>query len=69
MTQVDKALKGYPKSFEVSLNYAKDPLKQLVNFSKVVERHLEDQLNPSKGFNLVQTLGFTLKKVTADYNE
>ena len=38
--QVDKALKGYTKSFEIGIRNSQDPLLQLQNTRKTVEDHI-----------------------------
>ena len=39
--QLAKALKGYTKSFKISIKNNKDPLPQLLNTRKAIENHIE----------------------------
>ena len=60
--QVKKALKGYTKSFEISIINTKDPLTQLQNTRKAVEYHIMKILTSMKGLKFVETLEVTFKK-------
>ena len=60
--QVKKALKGYTKSFEISIINNKDPLTQLQNTRKAVEYHIMKILTSMKGLKFVETLEVTFKK-------
>ena len=60
--QVTKALKGYTKSFEISIINNKDPLTQLQNTRKAVEYHIMKILTSMKGLKFVETLEVTFKK-------
>ena len=64
--QVDKALKGYTKSFEIGIKNNKDPLAQLQNTRKAVEYHIIKILTSMKGLKFVETLRVTFKKLAKD---
>ena len=61
--QVDKALKGYTKSFEIGIKNNKDPLAQLQNTRKAIEYHIVCVLKSMKGLKFVETLMVTFKKL------
>ena len=63
ITQVDKALKGYTKSFEISIKNNKDPLAQLQNTRKATAYHIISILPSMKGLKFVETLRVTLTKI------
>ena len=62
--QTDKALKGYTKSYEISIKNNKDPLVQLQKKRKAVAYHIASVLTSMKGLKFVETLKVTLKKMT-----
>ena len=64
--QTDKALKGFTKSFEIDIKSNKDPLTQMQNTRKAVERHVTNLLNEMKGLKYVETLKVTFEKISAD---
>ena len=64
--QVAKALKGYTKSFEISIKNNEDPLTQLQNTRKAVEYHIVSILKSMKGLKFVETIKVTFKKVSND---
>ena len=64
--QVDKALKGYTKSFEIGIKNNKDPLAQLQNTRKAIEHHFSNILKSMKGLKFVETLKVTFKKLGKD---
>ena len=64
--QVDKALKGYTKSFEIGIKNNKDPLAQLQNTRKAIEYHIIKILTSMKGLKFVETLRVTFKKLAKD---
>ena len=64
--QVDKALKGYTKSFEIGIKNNKDPLAQLQNTRKAIEYHIISILTSMKGLKFVETLRVTFKKLAKD---
>ena len=53
ITQLQQALKGAVKSYEVDIKYEKDPLLQLNSTDKGVETYLQQSLKEIKGFKLV----------------
>ena len=64
--QVDKAMKGYTKSFEIGIKNNKDPLEQLQNTRKAIEYHIISILTSMKGLKFVETLRVTFKKLAKD---
>ena len=64
--EVDKALKGYTKSFEISIKNVKDPLEQLQNTRLAIEHHIIKILISMKGLKFVETLRLTFKKPDGD---
>ena len=61
--QVAKALKGFTKSFEISIKNNKDPLTQLQNTRKAIEYHIIKILTSMKGLKFVETFMVTFKKL------
>ena len=64
--ELNKALKGHAKSYEIELQ---DNLNPLNNFTKTrpqTESHLEDILKTMKGFKFIETLEVTFEKDTID---
>ena len=59
-----KALKGYTKSFEISIKNNKDPLEELLNTKKAIEYHIMKMLTSMKGLKFVETLRVTFKKIS-----
>ena len=64
--EVDKALKGYTKSLEISIKNDKDPLVQLQNTRLDIENHIIKILTSMKGLKFVETLRVTFKKSAKD---
>ena len=64
--QTDKALKGYTKSYEISIKNNKDPLAQMQNTRKAIEHRVIALLNEMKGLKYVETLKVTFEKNSAD---
>ena len=62
--QTDKALKGYTKSYEISIKNNKDPLAQMQNTRKAIEHRVITLLNEMKGLKYVETLKVTLSKMS-----
>ena len=62
--QTDKALKGYTKSFEISIRNNKDPLAQMQNTRKAIEHSVISLLNEMKGLKYVETLKVTFNKMS-----
>ena len=64
--ELNKALKGHAKSYEIELQ---DNLYQLNHFTKtrpLTESHLKDLLKAMKGFKFTETLEVTFEKDTID---
>ena len=64
--QTNKALKGYTKSYEISIKNNKDPLAQMQNTRKAIEHRVITLLNEMKGLKYVETLKVTFEKISAD---
>ena len=62
--QIDKALKGYTKSFEIGIRNNKDPLIQMQNTRKAIEQRVMTLLNEIKGLKYVETLKVTFNKIS-----
>ena len=62
--QKKRALKGFTKSYEISIKNSKDPLVQLQNTRKAVANHIENLLISMKGLKFVETLRVTFEKQT-----
>ena len=62
--QTDKALKGFTKSFEISIKNNKDPLIQMQNTRKAIEQRVITLLNEMKGLKYVETLKVTFNKIS-----
>ncbi|XP_068675675.1 uncharacterized protein [Montipora foliosa] len=62
--QTAKALKGYTKSYEISIKNDKDPLVQLNSTRKALEYHITSVLTSMKGFKFAETLRVTFEKET-----
>jgi len=63
ITQLQQALKGSVKSYEVSIKNEKDPLVQLNSTNNWIENYLKRLLKEMKGFKLVETLKVSFKKL------
>ena len=62
--QADKALKGYTKSFEISIKNNKDPLAQMQNTRKAIEHSVISLLDEMKGLKYVETVKVTFNKIS-----
>ena len=62
--QTDKALKGYTKSYEISIKNNKDPLAQMQNTRNATEHRVITLLNEMKGLKYVETLKVTFSKMS-----
>ena len=62
--QTAKALKGYTKSYEISIKNDKDPLVQLNSTRKAVAYHITSVLTSMKGLKFAETLTVTFEKET-----
>ena len=67
--QVDEALKGYTKSYEIGIKNDKDPLIQLQTTRKAIEYHIKKILPSMKGLKFVETLKVSFKKLEKDKNK
>ena len=68
ISQVEKALKGYTKSFDVELRDKKDPLLQSQKSRRAVEYLFNNLLVQTKGFKFVETLQVKFFKQSNDKN-
>ena len=66
INQVDKALKGYTMSYDISIRNTKDPLLQLQNTRKAVEYHIIKTLVSMKGIKFIETLKMLFSKMAGD---
>ena len=66
ISQVEHALKGYTKSFDIELRDKKDPLLQLQKSRKAIEYLFNNQLVQTKGFKFVETLQVKFIKYSND---
>ena len=66
ISQVEKALKGFTKSFDVELRDNKDPLLQLQKSRRAVEYLFNNLLVQTKGFKFVETLQVKFVKYSND---
>ena len=66
ISQVEKALKGYTKSFDVELRDIKDPLIQLQKSRRAVKYLFNNLLVQTKGFKFVETLQVKFVKYSND---
>ena len=64
--ELDQALKGHAKSYEVELQYNLNPLNHFTKTRPQTESHLEDLLKTMKGFKFIETLEVTFEKDTID---
>ena len=65
-TQKEKALRGYTRSYEVSLTNKQDPLIQLQNTRSVIKKNLLKILNEMKGLKFNETLKIMFEKQNGD---
>ena len=66
ISQVEKALKGHTKSFEIKLRDKKDPLVQSQKSRRAIEYLFNNLLVQTKGFKFVETLQVTFTKHSND---
>ena len=64
--ELNKALKGHAKSYEIELQDNLNPLNHFTKTRPQTESHLEDLLKTMKGFKLIETLEVTFEKDTID---
>ena len=66
IAQIQQALQGFTKSFDIELRDNKDPLVQLQESRKAIEYLFNDQLKMTKGFKYVETLQVKFTKLSND---
>ena len=64
--ELNKALKGHAKSYEIELQDNLNPLNHFTKTKPQTESHLEDLLKTMKGFKFIETLEVTFEKDTID---
>ena len=64
--ELNRALKGHAKSYEIELQYNLNPLNHFTKTRPQTESHLEDLLKTMKGFKFIETLEVTFEKDTID---
>ena len=60
--ELNKALKGHAKSYEIELQDNLNPLNHFTKTTPLTESHLEDLLKTMKGFKFIETLEVTFEK-------
>ena len=60
--ELNKALKGHAKSYEIKLQDNLNPLNHFTKTIQQTESHLEDLLKTMKGFKFIETLEVTFEK-------
>ena len=68
ISQVEKALEGYTKSFDVELRNKKDPLIQLQKSRRAIEYLFNNLLIQTKGFKFIETQKVKFIKYSDDKN-
>ena len=64
--ELNRALKGHAKSYEIELQDNLNPLNHFTKTRPQTESHLEDLLKTMKGFKFIETLEVTFEKDTID---
>ena len=64
--ELNKALKGHAKSYEIELQDNLNPLNHFTKTRPQTESHLEDLLKTMKGLKFIETLEVTFEKDTID---
>ena len=64
--ELNRALKGLAKSYEIELQDNLNPLNHFTKTRPQTESHLEDLLKTMKGFKFIETLEVTFEKDTID---
>ena len=64
--ELNRALKGHAKSYEIELQDNLNPLNHFTKTRPLTESHLEDLLKTMKGFKFIETLEVTFEKDTID---
>ena len=62
MKELNKALKGHGKSYDIELLDNLNPLNHFTKTKALVEPHLENLLKDMKGFKFIETLEVTFEK-------
>ena len=62
--ELNRALKGHAKSYEIELQDNLNPLNHFMKTRPLTESHLEDLLKTMKGFKFIETLEVTFEKDT-----
>ena len=63
---LNRALKGHAKSYDIELQDNLNPLNHFTKTKALVESHLENLLKDMKGFKFIETLEVTFEKDTID---
>ena len=66
LKELNRALKGHAKSYEIELQDNLNPLNHFTKTRPLTESHLEDLLKTMKGFKFIETLEVTFEKDTVD---
>ena len=64
--ELNKALKGHAKSYDIELQDNLNPLNHFTKTKALAESHLENLLKDTKGFKFIETLEVTFEKDTID---
>ena len=64
--ELNRALKGHPKSYEIELQDNLNPLNHFTKTKALVESHLENLLKDMKGFKFIEMLEVTFEKDTTN---
>ena len=64
--ELNRALKGHAKSYEIELQDNLNPLNHFTKTRPHTESHLEDLLKTMKGFKFIETLDVTFEKDNID---
>ena len=64
--ELNRALKGHAKSYEIELQDNLNPLNHFTKTRPQTESHLEDLLKTMKGFKFIETLDVMFVKDTID---
>ena len=65
-TQKEQAMRGFTRSYEISLTNRQDPLIQLQNTHSVIKNNLSKVMNEMKGLKFNETLKITFEKQNGD---
>ena len=68
IVQTKKAMKGYTKSYEISIKNIKDPLLQLQKTRDATAHHIKNTLTSMKGIKFIETIKVTFTKTTNKKN-